>query len=55
MGKSSYLYISLIVVFSVTGCIKETYNMNMLSEQDAYFTNTGYFCSKRAMLPSATW
>jgi hypothetical protein len=33
MGKSSYLYISLIVVFSVTGCIKETYNMNMLSEK----------------------
>lgn len=31
MGKRSSLFIVTIVVLSITGCIKETYNMNMLS------------------------
>jgi hypothetical protein len=33
MRKRSFLIISLIGVLSITGCIKETYNMNMLSKK----------------------
>jgi hypothetical protein len=33
MLKRSFLYISVIVVLFVAGCIKETYNMKMLSKQ----------------------
>jgi len=33
MLKRSFLYISVIVVLFITGCIKETYNMKMLSKQ----------------------
>ena len=33
MIKRSFLFISVIIVLSVTGCLKETYNMNMLSKQ----------------------
>jgi hypothetical protein len=33
MGKRSFLNISLILVIIATGCVKETYNMNMLSKK----------------------
>jgi hypothetical protein len=33
MLKRSFLYLSVIVVLFITGCIKETYNMSMLSKQ----------------------
>jgi hypothetical protein len=33
MLKKSFLYISVITVLCVAGCIKETYNMSMLSKQ----------------------
>lgn len=33
MIKRSFLYISVIIALSITGCIKDTYNMKMLSKQ----------------------
>jgi hypothetical protein len=33
MGKRSSLFIVPVIVLSITGCIKETYNMNMLSNK----------------------
>ena len=33
MLKRSFLYISVIIVLCIAGCIKETYNMSMLSKQ----------------------
>jgi hypothetical protein len=33
MIKRPFLFISLVIVLSTTGCIKETYNMKMLSKQ----------------------
>ena len=33
MIKRSFLFVSVIMVLSITGCIKETYNMNMLSKK----------------------
>ncbi|HEX7492595.1 MAG TPA: hypothetical protein VF346_00110, partial [Bacteroidales bacterium] len=33
MIKRSFLYISVIIVICIAGCIKETYNMSMLSKQ----------------------
>ena len=33
MIKRSFLYISVILVLCIAGCIKETYNMSMLSKQ----------------------
>lgn len=31
MMKKTFLFLSIILILSVTGCVKETYNMNMLS------------------------
>jgi|ERR1035437_4673693 hypothetical protein len=33
MIKRSFLFISVIIALSITGCIKDTYNMKMLSKQ----------------------
>jgi hypothetical protein len=33
MIKQSFLFISTILALLITGCIKETYNMKMLSKQ----------------------
>jgi hypothetical protein len=33
MLKQSFLFISTILALLITGCIKETYNMKMLSKQ----------------------
>lgn len=33
MPKRSFLYVSAIIVLCIAGCIKETYNMSMLSKQ----------------------
>lgn len=33
MIKRLLLFITVIMIFSITGCIKDTYNMNMLSKQ----------------------
>jgi hypothetical protein len=33
MIKRSFLFISVIMALSIIGCIKDTYNMKMLSKQ----------------------